>query len=244
MKGYLQRLADRAQGVSMTPSIVPAGHSLISREPGSDPFTSDQPTESFIGATRSARNVHDNLIGPDAEIGRPSVMFPGSRRTWRSESAMTEAGPETADIKSPSNSRAGMIQPTLDQEASPAPKNIEPGQMRGDTPEQWPEVNGKSTLLSPARDTANAFATQPLDKATQVVAPSTLEPRTPDSFRPQLSPPDEPRLVIGQLRVDVIPAPASQKSEVVRTITRTVGPNQTRTASHPISKLRFGLGQM
>ena len=243
MKGYLQRLADRAQGVSLTPSIVPAGHSLITREPGSDPFTNDQPTESFIGPTRSPRNVHDNLIGPVSEIGPPSVMFPGSRESWRSESAMSEAGPETGDVKSAS-SQAGMIQPTLDEESSPAPKNIEPGQMRGDTPEQWPEVNAKSTLLSPAQDTANPFATQPLDKATQVLAPSTLEPRTPDSFRPQIPTPDEPRLVIGQLRVDVVPTPSSQKSEVARTITRMVGPNQTRTASRPISKLRFGLGQM
>lgn len=243
MKGYLQRLADRAQGVSMTPSIVPARHSLITREPGSDPFTGDQPSQSFSSAIRSPGHVHDSLISPDAEISQPSVMVPGSRRAWHSESAISEAGSGTADIKPASNSRQRTIQPTQDEGPSPGPRNAEPAQKGGDTAEQWPEINSTSTLLSPAQDIAK-FATQPRDETTQLVAPSTLEPRTPDIVRPQIPPPEEPRLVIGQLRVDVVPTPSSQKSEVVRTITRMVGPNQTRTANHPISKLRFGLGQM
>lgn len=242
MKGYLQRLADRAQGVSMTPSIVPAGHSLITREPGSDPFAGDQPSQSFSSAIRSPGHVH-SLISPDAEISQPSVMVPASRRAWRSESAISEAGPSTADIKSASNSRERTIQPTQDEGPSPGPRNVEPAHEGGDTAEQWPEINSTSTLLSPAQDIAK-FATQPRDETTQLVAPSTLEPRTPDIVRPEIPPPEEPRLVIGQLRVDVVPTPSGQKSEVVPTVTRMVGPSQTRTASRPLSKLRFGLGQM
>ena len=175
----------------MAPSIVPVGNSLITREPGSDPFTGDQPSESITGTTRSPHNVHDNLIGPDSEINQPSGMVPG-RRSWGSEPPRTEAGPETADIRSASSPQARTIQPPLlDEEFSPAPRHIEPGRVRGDTPEQWPEVNAKSSLLSPRQDSATPFV-QPPDQTAHVVEPSTLQPRTPDTFRPEIPPPDEP----------------------------------------------------
>ena len=50
---------------------------------------------------------------------------------------------------------------------------------------------------------------------------------------------DEPRLVIGRLQVDVMPAPAP---ETVRVITRET-PARQRTDGRA-SNLRFGLGQM
>jgi hypothetical protein len=70
----------------------------------------------------------------------------------------------------------------------------------------------------------------------------TLEPRAA-AVAPAAQIPDEPRLVIGQLRVDVVAAPA-QPREVVRVMTRTIGPGRSSNAGGSLSKLRFGLGQM
>jgi len=70
----------------------------------------------------------------------------------------------------------------------------------------------------------------------------TLEPRAA-AVAPAAPIPDGPRLVIGQLRVDVVAAP-SQPREVVRVMTRTIGPGRSSNAGGSLSKLRFGLGQM
>ena len=136
--------------------------------------------------------------------------------------------------------------------SSPA-SSIESGEAHADTLEKQPEAKAKSTQLSPVQEISAPFTTQRLqeDKTLRLetqpktVVGSTLEPRRPtDTVRSQTPPPDEPRLVIGQLRVDVIPTAPSQTREVVRVVTRTVDPNQSRGVRGPISRLRFGLGQM
>jgi hypothetical protein len=71
-----------------------------------------------------------------------------------------------------------------------------------------------------------------------------LEPRRADVAAHATPIPDEPRLVIGQLRVDVVAAAASQAREVVRVVTRTVDSGRSSNTGGPLSKLRFGLGQM
>ena len=77
------------------------------------------------------------------------------------------------------------------------------------------------------------------------VEPSmTLEPRRSDAVRAAASIPDEARLVIGQLRVDVVAAPPAQAREVVHVVTRTVSANGGLGTGGSNSKLRFGLGQM
>jgi hypothetical protein len=70
----------------------------------------------------------------------------------------------------------------------------------------------------------------------------TPEPRLGPPLRePEISPllrQEEPRLVIGQIRVDVLPASPLQ---VVRIPARSA---QSPTATGTIAKLGFGLGQM
>jgi hypothetical protein len=71
-----------------------------------------------------------------------------------------------------------------------------------------------------------------------------LEPRLPEPVRPIATVADEPRLVIGQLRVDILPAVPTQTREAVSPRQRRTGASQTWRRSQPVSKLRFGLGQM
>lgn len=70
---------------------------------------------------------------------------------------------------------------------------------------------------------------------------TTLEPRAA-AVPPAAPIPGEPRLVIGQLRVDVVSS--AQPREVVRAVTRTAGPGRSSNTGGSLSKLRFGLGQM
>jgi hypothetical protein len=224
------------------------------RDTSPDPFTAGEPAESFVHSTRTRGDVRDSRQRPDAgEIDQPSLMFPDRRRSRRVESPLTEDGPESADIEPVSSDRSATIQPPRAQKEMSSPaSSIESGEAHADTLEKQPEAKAKSTQLSPVQEISAPFTTQRLqeDKTLRLetqpktVVASTLEPRPTDTVRPQTPPPDEPRLVIGQLRVDVIPTAPSQTREVVRVVTRTVDPNQSRGVRGPISRLRFGLGQM
>ena len=77
-----------------------------------------------------------------------------------------------------------------------------------------------------------------------VALAATLEPRRADAVQAAAPIADEPRLVIGQLRVDVVAAPPAQAREVVHVVTRTVSANGGLGTGGSNSKLRFGLGQM
>jgi hypothetical protein len=70
-----------------------------------------------------------------------------------------------------------------------------------------------------------------------------LEPPHNDPTRQTTPIPDEPRLVIGQLRVDILPTGPTETREVVRVAQSGTGARRAFPAS-PVSKLRFGLGQM
>ena len=47
MKSYLQRLAERRR-CSSAPSLAPTRHDPIIRDTSPDPFTGDEPDESFV----------------------------------------------------------------------------------------------------------------------------------------------------------------------------------------------------
>ena len=72
-------------------------------------------------------------------------------------------------------------------------------------------------------------------------AASDLHPPLPKGPDPAAVAPEQPRLVIGRMRVEVTSAPAPPAPQAVRVIER----RSTRAASSgPPSSLRFGLGQM
>jgi hypothetical protein len=73
---------------------------------------------------------------------------------------------------------------------------------------------------------------------------SNLEPRIASPVHPIAPTSDGPRLVIGQLRVDILPAVQTQTRGAVQSGQRPAGVSQTTRRVQPVSKLRFGLGQM
>jgi hypothetical protein len=82
-------------------------------------------------------------------------------------------------------------------------------------------------------------AAQPLARE----VPQTLEPQPTERSLAPPRPAQEPRLVIGRMRVDVVPAPAppTRLPQPIQTVERTAAPQH---APSPPSQLRFGLGQM
>ena len=71
-----------------------------------------------------------------------------------------------------------------------------------------------------------------------------LQPPSPPPLQPQPVPSEQPRLVIGNLRVEVVPPTAeTSRPQPVRTVQR-VEPAQRPGPLRRSSKLRFGLGQM
>ena len=82
-------------------------------------------------------------------------------------------------------------------------------------------------------------APQPLARE----VPRTLEPQRTERTTAPPQPEQEPRLVIGRMRVDVLPAPAppTRPPQPVQIVERTAAPQHARSLP---SQLRFGLGQM
>jgi hypothetical protein len=82
-------------------------------------------------------------------------------------------------------------------------------------------------------------APQPLARA----VPQTLEPQRTERTTAPPQPEQEPRLVIGRMRVDVLPAPAppTRPPQPVQIVERTAAPQHAPSLP---SQLRFGLGQM
>jgi len=70
-----------------------------------------------------------------------------------------------------------------------------------------------------------------------------LEPSRAEPIRQTVPNSGEPRLVIGQLRVDILPAAPAETREVVRVAQRRASASRPVRAN-PVSNLRFGLRQM
>jgi hypothetical protein len=101
--------------------------------------------------------------------------------------------------------------------------------------------------LSEIIESSSRHSNDAANTETLGAAPFNLEPpRAEREQEARLAPPptDEPRLVIGQLRVDVVPVAQGDNREVVRVVTRDSGQGRSSSVGSQTSKLRFGLGQM
>jgi hypothetical protein len=242
--GYLQRLAQRAEGVSSTPSLVPAPQNFITRDSSSDPFTSDEAPTSFVRPMRARTIGQDHFADLNVEREEPSPEV--ASRVSKAKAPLMD---ELSKV-SPTERATYIQQPALDSslsrvEATPSLRKREYLPIEN-------EPSGKAeTQKTPKSEIFGSLETQrsleekiPPETPIPMVVTSKLEPPLADILRPEPLPSDEPRVVIGQLKVDVIPSAPIQAREVVRTVTRTAGPNQSTKLSSPISRRRFGLGQM
>ena len=83
----------------------------------------------------------------------------------------------------------------------------------------------------------------PLDVPPPVLNPMPLLVPRETGREPVEEAEDAPRLVIGQVRVDVASAPRQIEREIVR-VEQRVSPGQSRRGTGSATKLQFGLGQM
>jgi hypothetical protein len=251
MTGYLQRLAERAGGVAEAPSIVPARHNVMTKDPSRDQFAADETATSLVRRAHPLEVIQEGMEDSDAERDQNSTKIPGQRLTGRAEPKQIDDSSTPIEVKPTSQTSTMMIEPptSRNEVSSPALSKTEPSKSHVEAFENELDARIRSAQVH-QHDVSESFVTpRPLEETLPFdvrpqVATSKLEPPPADTFDHEPVPPDEPRLVIGQLRVDVIPSAPSKEREVVRTVTRTVSSNQSRRMSFPTSRLRFGLGQM
>jgi hypothetical protein len=318
MKTYLQRLAERAEGVSLTPPLRPPMRSEVTREAGSDSLVEEPAGDLFVESSNASGEIPRNKAVQDsnkivessiqtsprvsprqqepslpaeAPLERAAFIEP---RSAGNETAMPQpvtppkerASPERSIIEVHSYAESEPTQKVevpRETSADPERRIIEPPDAEREQPRKMEvhretSAENSSAQLSPVRPVekpvieewqSNRDEYARLEQLTQDVlrrlvppiepiedlAPTPKEIGAPISDRtvPNLEPPraeqirqttpisDEPRLVIGQLRVDILPAGPTETREVVRVVQS--GASRTLRPS-PVSKLRFGLGQM
>jgi len=288
MKTYLQRLAERAEGVSLTPPLRPTIRSEVTREARSESLVEETSFESSVVSRQTSADIprnepvqdvtrivepsiqatpkisppHQDLTLPAAaHQERPAAVEPRSagkesvtpqqvtparqrelpQRDIIEAHSQVEAEP-TQKVpvprrETPGDSERSIIEPRRDVEAEPTRKM----EVRRETPEE-----NSAPQLSPAHSVDLPNTEKGPSKNDEY---ARLEQLTQDFLR-RLAPPirqtpipDEPRLVIGQLRVDILPTGPTETREVVRVAQSGTGARRPFPAS-PVSKLRFGLGQM
>lgn len=295
MKSYLQRLAARAEGHALTPSLTPAVNSQMTRESAHDPFAaaleSDEPSgaqspqavnglqvtsndaqvtstlhylsetveplAARVSSTARSRRVRRSRAGESPEQAietqpvSPKPEAATRQRAMSSREIDSSATSEGEPRRSRERNRV-LAEPAKTQTAqseekgSPLLSPVKAGEQPFTRKSEIGAEDVPQQLTRRAEATERSAAASPdaiLAHVSFEPAP-TLEPRRADAVPPAAPIPDEPRLVIGQLRVDVVAATPTETREVVRVVTRTVGPGRSSNTGGPLSKLRFGLGQM
>lgn len=252
MKSYLQRLAARAEGVALTPSLVPTGRSNTTAPADTDSFFTE--AEPGVAGTTEAQSRNAPIVLP-LEADQFNEPMPTKRRSRRTTALHEEAAND------PFGAESVLVQPKLPvrEAVSTLSDSSHASETQRDQQAPHAPVTQTNTIEDRRVDTSpGLFMTPSLSpKATEEPAASKNESPVVFASKESVAPleprlvettpvpvPDEPRLVIGQLRVDVIATAQTQAREVVRVVSRAEGSNNRSRAAGPGSKLRFGLGQM
>ncbi len=239
MMGYLQRLVVRAEGVSTAPSLAPTGHRQITEDQTSEPFTGDDlETPATKLVTRPPIVIAD-ANRPQVEVDRKEEK--NFERPFRNEG--NESG------RTPSE--RVQIGPPLINETLVASTNRSESRNQQSAQRQDEVVVPVKPAQSPPQPQVEPIGTPShfenrlsFKEAEQGIASSRLEPQHVEVLDHESTAPSEPRLVIGQLKVEVISTPPTRPREIVRTVTRAADSSQSKMPDSSISRLRFGLGQM
>ena len=248
MSGYLQRLVQRAEGVAPAPSLVPGRQHLATRDEESVPLMEDL---SLI-----VQPAHQPLIENRKQVRSLDWERPPSEHTENRQRRIIAADHSPLEESLPSEVTStpakteALVHRSEPKEPSSLVKEVTGPEMFNENPIN--ELSVAKSNAHPHQEAHNDNFVTPSSfqrgvrresRANEVVR-SRLEPSPRENFVGERTSRDEPHVVIGQLRVEVVRDPPQRPREIVRTVTQTVGPNQTKT-SHPfISRQRFGLGQM
>jgi hypothetical protein len=268
MSGYFARLVTRAAGnvgaIAPTTSRPPA-------ESG-DPFEATAPLETAPARASELEPVPVPLsqTGTAAAMAlpTPAKQAPSVLREVRSTASEparlveprmdalvappSPPAPPPEDIETSANPWPHVPEPPRRDPSPDAPMVAEPAKVAPALPPTAPRVEEPArnenaekperepALIEPRQQPVMPVpAPQPLARA----VPQTLEPQRTERTTAPPQPEQEPRLVIGRMRVDVLPAPAppTRPPQPVQVVERTAAPQHAPSLP---SQLRFGLGQM
>jgi hypothetical protein len=207
------------------------------------------------------------LHPPTPPIARPRE--PGSRPSALSTTPHGIAQPASHLTSAPARvTKLSAMRPASDELPAPdLPTSITrpagpPAVQKSDTPSSMStgaelEVHETHRMNKKPKPTDQILTPQPPALPTRMPAAEkeramersipTLRPPEPAPAPPMTKTPEQPRVVIGRLTVEVVPAPpATPRAATVRR-TQPQSPRTSSTPSHSEptrSKLRFGLGQM
>ena len=235
MSSYLARLVQRASGRGLTASASPAGHALQPAGDSRDPFEVAAP---LAPATRPSVNAVARDF-TESPVRAKSPDVPQDRAPYIESRPVSHfepppLSPEPRSIPPPQASPSPA--PFRVSPITPAPR-VEVRRTEGLAP------NVEKSLAKPERLTPapppNLNSPAPLTPRAPIrIEPVRKEPPAPPP--PIVQPADEPRLVIGQMKVEIIPAAPTRPpraSSRPRPRTQSAG-----SAAAPRSE--FGLGQM
>jgi hypothetical protein len=270
MSRYLSKLAARSAGSFMPASMTPGPAGIASKETPKDPFQ-EVPAPSAealpLSTPASAPSIEPAIPpapSPIVPAPRVHVVQKEHDAIPRSEEknlpVPTAPPPVTVKTVVEREKNIPAAAPKAPQstvKVKPKEKESEPGV---EPAKSLPSPHPHSTAIVVERRLAarehgpTARELRPKEKpreeaaqreilpapvpreSTQVLAPTPVE-----SSKPEPAEPAQPRLVIGRMRVDVMPAPAPAAPQVVQVVQQRPASGRAVSASAP---LRFGLGQM
>jgi hypothetical protein len=257
VKSYLQRLAARAEGVNTTPSLIPTlRNEAIAQSDATSAFTEGDATLGQPAIRRSPRDAVTAIESPE-----PAQYVPALPSTRRARQDTLRAGRHEI-IEETVIAENTSLQPKISNKDVRSPPVSLPSNTKSDEPAvhgSFTSPNHPSRLLIP-RDlnldpnrittSATKASDEPANDEEKAPVIARMEPVAPLEPRLMEAPPapvlvsDEPRLVIGQMRVEVVASAPPKTREAVRIVSRTDGASNRSRVTGPIAKLRFGLGQM
>lgn len=199
---------------------------LMPHVPSSDSTVSLSP----LGKKNKLANIEQSIVNRTSEDNEQPIL----RHTEK-------PGKVIFDSENPAPVRPVFVEPNVTHEQhNPAIRESSKTILK---PVRQATDESTATDLSPHESKTHEKKKQPDKLPVQELRPTA--PITATLFSPAKPADTEPRLVIGRLKVEVLPPPVTTEQATVRTTTPHTGKSQPRReVSNSPYKLRFGLGQM
>lgn len=237
-------MADQSPEMMVSPGLLNSKRSSSLRTPGQFMIPLEQPARS----SSDGKNKSVNVDQPSGGEKPNNLNNPVSRATKRT-------GKVIFDSENPAPVRPVFVETNVtheqfvkqDRHAELSLKEERPKIRQPDEPPVESLKHSSPGPLTPGAQVSFSRKTEETNQSTNVPV-SELRPRPPNNVIPfpvSKMENKEPRIVIGRLKVEVVPPPVTTKHATVRTTTpHTVKPQPRREVSNSHYKLRFGLGQM
>ncbi len=250
MPRYLQKLVARAGVAPFTPSLQPSLRARGAEADVPDPLP--EIVEPLFPATPAAFEDKQN-IAPVVAARETSVHT----IDFRSESVVpapqvirertTERIFENHFEPAPTPNAAPEVHHAIRVSAQPESKEAPAQNAKPQPPKTTEKHSPERDVLSKLMPQLEAWFNQPSRAEKEAESPVADARLNPPLREPEVAPSvrqEESRLVIGQIRVDVLPAPPPAPVPSPRVVRVPIRSGQSSAVAETIGKLGFGLGQM